>query len=345
MSFAKHVGEITKSMGYKLSTSHTTLHMPELALELGAPTNNDTKHNESHHKVDKKTDGRTSKKHDTFDVDVPHKSVEKIAVELGEQEIHHNLVPWNYWRRASFLPKPVPESFPPELTGPSIVYEYNLYHQAWRGKVLSKMIGKDKYKYDDNTADTIFQSAKKIRQCDEQFTAFKAHGTLKLYSPGTPNTPQLFHAMPHSKGKAWNDWAMFDLSDPSSPTPQANDFVAVQIKCFLDFRHLKQVNGMARPPGICAIIEPTAPNANSDEKYWSRLMVAIHKKPSIHEGSPEHFNQKRLASIERLRLPATVVPDLGNSNKRLHLRVVPRDTWGDLHDEWLTLRHETHFST
>ena len=126
MSLTKHVCQRTKGRGHKLATFHTTLHMPQLALELGAPTHNNTDANESHHTVDKKTAARTSKQFDTFEISVANHSVSKNAVELGMEEIHNGLRRRNCYQRAAFQPLPPPQPQEPQLTGPHVPFYYVL---------------------------------------------------------------------------------------------------------------------------------------------------------------------------------------------------------------------------
>ena len=162
MSLTKAVCQRTKGRGHKLATFHTTLHMPELALELGAPVHNNTDSNESHHIWDKKTAGRTSKQFDTFEISVANHSVSKNAVELGMEEIHNGLRRHNYYHRAAFQPLPQPEPWEPELTGPHVLFYYDEPNNAFKGRIHSKMVGKENYQYDDNTKSFIFETAKDL---------------------------------------------------------------------------------------------------------------------------------------------------------------------------------------
>ena len=342
MSLTKFVGQRTKGRGYKTNTFHTGLHMPQLALELGSPKHWNVKHNEKHHKRDKKTALRTSKHFDTFDSSVAQHNVYKEAIDLGMEEVHNGLCKWNYYRRAAFLPIPPPQPFEPTLTGPSVFYEYNPESEFFVPQVLSKMTGKENYKYDENTLEYILSTATDIHHDDNNITYFKTFGTLRLHSPSNPSKPQLFHAQPYTKGKPWYDWAIFDLSDPDSDVPGARTFVAAQIKCFIDFRHIPQVNGAMKPPGIYAIIEPTVHNATNGEKWLSKLLEPICKQPCPIHGFEGH-NKQDLVSIERIRQPATVVPDLDNPNQRAYLRLTPKAIWAGLYDQWLAEPHEREF--
>ena len=279
MSLTKFVGKRTKGRGYKTNTFHTGLHMPQLALELGSPKHWNVRHNEKHHKRDKKTALRTARHFDTFDSSVAQHNVYKESVDLGMEEVHNGLCKWNYYRRAAFRSLPPAEPFAPTLTGPSVFYQYNYVTKSFAPQIHSKMAGKENYNYDENTLAFILETARDLHQDDNSLTCFKTFGTLKLHSPANPSKPQLFHAQPYSKGKPWYDWAIFDLSEPDSNVPTARRFVPAQIKCFIDFRHLPQVNATLRPPGIYAIIEPTVKNAAPEEKWFSSLLEPICKQP------------------------------------------------------------------
>ena len=84
-------------MGYNLESFHTTVHMPKLAMELCAPVHWSTESNESHHKIEKKTEKRTARHFDTFDISVAIKDVYQTAVELGMEEIHNGCKRWLYF--------------------------------------------------------------------------------------------------------------------------------------------------------------------------------------------------------------------------------------------------------
>ena len=55
MAFTKAVGKREKGMGYNTANFHSTLHMPEIALNLCAFIHMNTDCNESHNKKDKAT--------------------------------------------------------------------------------------------------------------------------------------------------------------------------------------------------------------------------------------------------------------------------------------------------
>ena len=93
------------------------------------------------------------------------------------------------------------------------------------------------------------------------------------------------------QGKPWNNWAMFDLSNPDSETPMARNYVAAHIKCVLDFSDLPEENALVQPPGIYAIIEPSRPNADKNEIWWSELFDPIHAC-RIPAGFEEHNRQE-----------------------------------------------------
>ena len=341
MSLTKHLGQRSKGMGYNLESFHTTVHMPKLAMELCAPVHWSTESNESHHKIDKKTAKQTARHFDTFNISVVIKDVYRTAVELGMEEIHNGCKRWLYFRRGEDKPIAEPEYFEPTLTGPSISWDWDEEINMFKETVFTKMTGKENFQYDPNTMGFIRSLASDLHT-DNGVERVRAFGTLKMFSPEAENNCQPFHAMPYYRGKPWNDWAMFDLSDPDSETPTAGTFVAAQIKCFLDFRTLPKANATLNEPGIMAIIEPAHPNINSEEKWWSSLFDPIKKKPCTVQGY-EGDNAQELVPIHRLTHPALVVPDIDNPNKRAYLRMVARKVWPAMFDIWLEEPHEKEF--
>ena len=207
------------------------------------------------------------------------------------------------------------------------------------GKLLSKMQGREKFVYDDNTVAFIRSLATDLYH-DDKVESFRTYGTLDLFSSITKNNKQKFHAMPYYRGKSWYDWAIFDLSDPDSETPTTRRFVPAQIKCFLDFTDIPQENALMKPPGIYAIIEPSNPSAGDPEQlWWSELIEPIAKSPCQIAGFQSNHNHQELVSIDQIRQAAVVVPDLQNPNKRAYLRLVSRSVWDKMFDDWLEAPH------
>ena len=336
MALTKHVARRSKGMGYKTQSFHTTIHMPRLAMELCAPVHWNTQTNEQAHKVDKRTAQRTSRQIDTFDISHAHKTVYRHAIELSMEEIHGYARRWDYFSRAADVVGE-PEYFPPRLTGPSVVFYYSRDSEVLiEEENNSDSTGKDQYIYDPNTLAFITNLAADLCN-DNGIEHVMAYGTLKVaFSNKREENSQLFHAMPFFQGKPWNDWAIFDLSDPESETPTANNYVPAQIKCFLDFSDLPEDNAIMRPPGIYAIIEPSRPNADENEIWWSNLFDPIHKQACPVPGF-EEYNRQELVSIDRILHPATVVPDHENPNKRAYLRMIPMSVWSKMFDDWLDI--------
>ena len=347
MCLTKHVGQRSKGMEYKTENFHTTVHMPQLALELCAPIHWNTECNESHHKPDKKTAHRTSRHLETFDISVAVKVCYHEAVTLAMEEIRNGVRRWDYYDNDADPPIPEPTAFAPILTGPSLFWKAspvddNAEEITFVGKMNSKMNGKESYHYDQNTREFIASLSFDLYN-DNGIESIHAFGTLKLFSKNAVNNSQLFHAMPYYRGRAWNDWAIFDLSDPSSDTPTARRFVPAQIKCFLDFRGLPENNALLKPPGIYAIIEPTKPNANVDEIWWSDLWEPVYKEPCVVPGFENDYNKQELVSTTKILHPTVVVPDHENQNKRAYLRMISKEHWAGMFDNWLEEDHEREF--
>ena len=342
MSLTKYVAKRTTGRGYKINSFHTTVHMPDLAFELCAPIHWSTQSNESHHKADKRTAHRTSKQMDTFDISHAHKAVYRQAIDLGIEELHSGLRKWDYFNRAADVIEE-PTYFHPKLTGTSATFHFNpaldTLVQVTKTKATD---GEETFVYDANTQGFINSLARDLSN-DNGIHDIKTRTTLKMFSHTTPDNQQLFHAHPHYQGKPWNDWAIFDLSDPDSETPTAKNFVTAQIKCFLDFRQLPHENALMQPPGIYAIIEPSRPNVDADEIWWSELFEPIYKDPCTVPGFEQKYNKQELVSIDKITHPTTVVPDLENPNKRSYLRMISIKAWSHMFDDWLEEAHEREY--
>ena len=98
-----------------------------------------------------------------------------------------------------------------------------------------------------------------------------------------------------------------------------------------------------KAPGIYAVIEPTRPNPEADERWWSQLLDPILKDACTVPGFENEHNKQDLVSIDRIRHPTVVVPDIENPNKRAYLRMISRDLWAGMFDDWLEEDHEKEF--
>ena len=335
LQFTKTVGQRSKGMGYNTANFHGTTHMPEIALNLCAFIYMNTGCNESHHRKDKASAKRTNKQMSTFDISHATKVVQRESVELAMEEINGTINKWDYYQRG--LDRDIEEDpfFEPTLRGPITFFSYSGEENRWVTKTATEMIGKEKYVYDDNTMATILAYAEDIHtQHGVDVKSFQAYGTLDVFSKKCKNSTQHFYARPYYAGKPWNDWAIFDLSDPESETPQARKRVPCQIKCFLDFSRLPAENALMKPPGVYAIVEPTIPNAAFDEKWWSKLLDPCCKLPSTIPGY-EQWCQQELVSIFQIVDTAIVVPDHDNPNPRAFLRMVPMSLWGEMFEDWI----------
>jgi hypothetical protein len=338
MQFTKDVGAREEKMGYKTANFHATLHMPEIAQNLGAFVGFNTDCNESHHKKDKKSARRTNMQLESFDISHANKVVQRHAIELAMEELDGTIRRWDYYHRGVDAHAPQGSFFLPQLKGPRVEFFYDDDEEKIDYKIKSKMVGKERCVYDENTLAFILSLGNDVREHDN-ISSFQAYGTLDIYSPTRQNCTQHFYAKPYLGGKPWNDWAIFDLSDPEDVDPQARRRVPAQIKCFLDFSHLPPQNSLMKPPGVYAIVEPTFPNAAHDEKWWSRLFDPCCKAPCIIHGFFD-FNHQELVSIDKIVDTAAVVPDHENPNARAFLRMVPMSLWADMFENWIMLDDE-----
>ena len=346
MSLTKHVLKRTKGMGLKISSFHTTYHMPKLALDLCAPLWWNTECNETHHKPDKKTAARTNRQMDTFEISVAVKRIFRQAIEMALAELTLDVRRDDYYCRPADEPEKEPQPFDPILTGASAEFYHDPEEEDTEDDVYyrinTNMVGSENYEYDVNTKGYMIQIMRDIRR-EHGPKTLNVYGQLNLFSTQADKNNQIFYAMPYCQGKPWNDWAIFDLSDPDSDTPMARSRVPAQIMCFLDLRKIPEPNALGVEAGIYAIIEEAFPNADPEELWRSQLFEPIIKHPCPVQGLEQHHNRQSLCNIDRIVQPAVVVPDHENPNPRAYLRMIPRNAWAGMFDFWLNQDHVREF--
>ena len=91
-------------------------------------------------------------------------------------------------------------------------------------------------------------------------------------------------------------------------------------------------------------MEPTWRNSDGEEHGVSQLIDSWVKRvdttPNV-KGKAGSLTQ--LVNLERLLSPAVVVPDLGNVNPRAYLRVLKRNQWASMFEDWLQTPHNRDF--
>ena len=167
----------------------------------------------------------------------------------------------------------------------------------------------------------------------------------KVYDERSENNRQLYRASPYFQGHEQNDWAMFDLS--TEQKPEWRHFVACQIKCFVDLTDVPEDNDLSTShgnvePGMYALVEPACRNPDGEEQGLSQLIDSWIKKedtnPKLKDAAGTH-SVIQLVDLERLLAPIVVVPDLDNTNPRAYLRVVTRNLWASVYEDYLVAPH------
>ena len=335
MCMVRTVGQRRKGMGDNRGVFHGLIHLPEMILNLGAPKHFDTQHNESDHKMDKKTAKRTQQRAETFDMDIATKIQQRHAVDLGMHELKTGKRRWHYYRRLMVdTPTeagPTAAEMEPILTGTVIRFKKREDTGEFLPHVVSRSVDKDRYMYDEQVLAMLQDLAIGL---EELIPNLECHGILKVYSPKSEDNRQIYHAEPFYQGSPWYDWGVFQWSDePGQPR-----IVLGQMKCFIDLRSLPEGNDKMEP-GIYIMMEIATKNAEPDEQQRSDLFEPWLKKPSdLGPGWDQHC-QLELVHIDNLRLPAVVVPDLANQNNRAYLRMVPIWQWEHMFDDWLEDPH------
>jgi hypothetical protein len=86
---------------------------------------------------------------------------------------------------------------------------------------------------------------------------------------------------------------------------------------------------------------------NDKEVDWSELFLPYQKELSKqrHKDGKTYKRKFYTVSVESIAATACMIPDLGNRKKNCYLRLLPRDQWASLFEEWLELPHTRRFQT
>ncbi len=339
MGMNKQIGNREKGMGFKTITFHQTLHLCRFILDFGAAKMFDTQSEESHHIPDKRTAKRTSQQQEEFDSEVAIKKHQRIAVSLGHEEVQGRKR-WHYSRgffdHSDRANKDVSEPFQPKLSGVRVKFWIN--GGVMQHKVFSKMKHKELYKYDVGTLDEINST---LHDVSDVLDFFDVYSEYKVYDQRNENHRQTYRAAPSYKGKAHNDWAMFDLRTPDNPTL---DHVACHIKCFIDLRNLPMDSeDFEFEAGMYALVDVGHRNPDPNEQGLCDMVEPWMKLPSKVPGLRDRFHQMQLVNVKRLLCPAIVVADLDNVNPRAQMRLTPRSLWAHMFEDWLKAPHTSDY--
>ena len=270
---------------------------------------------------------------ETFDIDVAKKTILCHSIDLAKEEMKGNIRHYYYTRTAQ--DNTVPDRFFEAISkGPYTVYrEFPLHSGEWRPKVFSKMQGKENYVYDHNTNLFIETLAEQIYN-DHNIAMLQTFGQYTVFSDESEKNRQHFYAKPYDQGSPRNNWAVFDLSEDGDPG-NARSRVPCHMKCFLDLSSLSEENCLLREPRLYAIVEPTKPCSDVEELRWSLLLDTVVKKKCTLPGCEDDWNHQELVNLKRLVRPAALVPDMGNPNGRVYLKIVERKHWSPMFCTWL----------
>ena len=206
------------------------------------------------------------------------------------------------------------------------------------------MRGKDNFRYSELDMRSLYEWFQWASEYQEMMVVYSEY---KVYDERTENKRQQYRASPYFQGHAQHDCAMFNLSNEKNP--QWRDYVACQIKFFVDLTEIPEENNLCTAhgdfvPGMYALVEPTWRNPVGEEQGISRIIDPWVKKEDINtkvKGKTGSLTQ--LVNLERLLSPAVVVPDLGNNNPRAYLRILKRSHWAQVFEDWLLEPHTRDF--
>lgn len=203
------------------------------------------------------------------------------------------------------------------------------------------MVGREKYIFDANTA-AFIQALARDLNTGNGIRSLTTFGCLTVFSSTEDDNRQHYYAMPYSKTRPKQNWAIFNLSDPHSQYPNARRNAPAHLKCFLDLRSLPHDNAIGKEPGLYAIIEPVVRNMSPEEHKWSQLVTPWYKKPSAVPGFLD-YNEQELVSLDRIKLPCVMALDIDHPLERAYLKLTPRRYWGGQFEDWLELDHSREY--
>ena len=322
-------------MGHNTKNHHGQKHLADSILDFGVPENLNTFDNERHHRPDKKTAQRTQKQADKFDIQMGQKIQECRAVAFGMEEIRGRRK-WDYFRNRQIDEAEVITPFEPVLAGAKWTVSMN--KETGDVKVVSH--SKSKSKLDRWSDEHIFEAMVELLcYCSDYLDEVHLHEEVRVYDASVDGKKQLCRASPQKDGKAWYDWAVFDLSKPETPT--VHNRIPCHIKCIVDLRSLpiEAEEGIGRSADIYCIVEPAYRNDQREEQYRSELWEAYLKRPSEDRNQSTTKHKTLVVSLTKLREPATVVPDVDNPNKRAVLKLMRPNRWAKMFNGWLRQPH------
>lgn len=340
MNMCKRVQKRDTKMEHNLLNHHYTKHIPQTILDFGTPENVNTFDNERQHKPDKKTAQRTQKQADKFDAQMGRKIQEERAVATSMVEMANGTKKWHHRRPKPLIEESGTPHFEPNLCGVKRKVARVKGTDDLKEVVHSKSKAKENLFLDMHILDYVDEL---MNLCSENIDHVFVYDKLKLWDEKAMNNTQQYNASPCIDGKPWYDWAVFDLSEEDQ---QLQNYIPCQIKCFVDLTHLPNTGReMDTVPGLYAIVEPTVPNPDLTEQFMSELWQPFLKKPSEKLNWAATKNHLELVSLNRLKGPAMLIPDLGNSDKRAYLQLTRKQHWSFLFEEWLKSPHKREYDS
>ena len=322
-------------MGHNTKNHHGQKHLADSILDFGAPENLNTFDNERHHRPDKKTAQRTQKQAAKFDIQMGKKIQECRAVALGIAEIEGR-PKWHYHLGREPDQEKVIAPFEPIVGGAKWVVS----KMEATGELKVVNYSKSKAKQESWSDQHTFNAVENLLECcSDYLDKLHLHEEVRVYHQDEDDKKQVCRASPLKEGKPWYDWAIFDLSKAETPT--IHNRIPCQIKCIVDLTSLPfdAEEAIGRAPGVYAIVEPAHRNDDREEQHMSEFWEAYLKLPSTDPEKSSTHNMVVVVSLTKLREPATVVPDIGNKNKRAFLKLLRPKLWAGMFHGWLAQPH------
>ena len=311
------VAKRESGMGQKNIKFHGSTHVADDILELSSPSHVDTDANEMHHKPDKTAAMRTQKRAKEFDFQLAKQLHNNQIIHLAMEEIVKDERVYDYGDREATTQLPTSQEEPPKLSGARVDFWYSEEKNAHDFKVHSKM--KDKAGFD---LETPLQDYLGSLLLDLLGDVDKLNLNTECTVKG-----RLYRGSPHHLGKPWHDWVMIKWDE--------DIILPGHIWCFVDMQHIPL--GVYEQ-GVYAVIESA--DENIEERQLSELFLSYTKETVPSQNPQDPLRRKfYLVNVKLFVEPACLIPDIGNENRAVFLRLLPRNVWREQFQEWLHTPH------
>lgn len=361
MEMEKRIGPRTTGMKNRTFNFHAGLHVGDDILNFGVPRVVNTESNESHHKGSKTAALQTQRIAETFDMACAENIHFMDVVDLAAYEQQTGRTRWDYYQTDDQIFEPEDQvscndtsdngdnGSDADSLGSGGEEEVKEERECWFDFwIMRKKDGQEVYTYkvrrgkpDDNCKfdsqlvkflGKILQKVKHELKILPIFTCYKRNS-------------QIFRGHPLYRKKPWHDWVNIDWGTAWGIQP-------AHISCFLDLSDLTQeyrVGDETAGPDIYAVVESAfktkAPEDISHIEEYSSIFQHYEKyvgKEALNDGTVT--KEFYLAPVDSFHSPCVMIPDIGNENPVVYLKMEPIAGWADQFVRWLGENHSREFT-